>query len=178
MIYSGSGDIPRHLYCWVDSSFVRKDAVGYEPCVWFGLHSFPGRAWGCHVMLECGAVYRGLPPHALAFRPDPAEPWDIDNAEVWDCYGTQFSTIEYAFLTGLRVGTRKHGDGRYLFTAIPLGDGYSAEPTQSKEFMFCHLDNGRLAILPTNMVLFDDPSFTEPDWPDDMRLTDQVWRAE
>lgn len=178
MIHSGSGDIPRHLYCWVDSSHVRKNAVGYEPCVWFGLHSFPGRAWGCHVMLECGAVYRGLPPHALAFRPDPEEPWRIDCAEVWDCYGTQFSTIEYSFLAGLRVATRTHGGGRYLFTAIPLGDGYTAEPSQSKEFKFCQLDNGRLAILPTNMVLFDDPSFTRPAWPDDMRLTDKVWRAE
>lgn len=177
MIYSGSGNLPRHIYCYVDSSFIRREAIGFEPCVWFGLHSHPSRAWGCHVMLECGAVYRGLPPHALGFTSSPS-PWTIEQAQAWDCYGIQFSAIEYEFLAGLRVETKTNGSGRYLFTVVPLNDGYSAEPTQSKEFMFCRMENGRLCILPTNHLLFEDKSFTSAEWPLDMKLSDSVWRVE
>ena len=65
---SSSASLPRHYYVWVDSAFIREGGAGFEPAVWFGLHSHPGRAWGCHVMLECGAFYRGLPPHAIAFK--------------------------------------------------------------------------------------------------------------
>lgn len=177
MIYSGSGNIPRHVYCYVDSAFVRRQGSGLEPCVWFGLHSYPGRAWGCHVMLECGAVYRGLPPHALAFTEQPAD-WGIKQAQVWDCYGDEFSVVEYDFLSGLRVETLEGESGRYLFTAVPLFDAYTAEPSQSKEFMFCQMDNGRLCVLPTNMLLFRDKSFSAPEWPTDLRLSDTTWRVE
>lgn len=177
MIYSGSGDLPKHIYCWVDRAFIRQGASGFEPCVWFAIHSAPGRAWGCHVMLECGAIYRGLPPNALAFRQNP-EPWTLEAAQLWDCYGDQFSTIEYTFLSGLSVVT-KRGEGRYLFTSVPLNDGYTNAPTQAKEFMFCELSIGRLSILPTNKLLFKDKSFcTDSAWPSDLKLSDTVWRVE
>lgn len=177
MVYSGSGDLPKHIYCWVDSSFIRKEASGFEPCVWFAIHSAPGRAWGCHVMLECGAIYRGLPPHSLAFQPEPAA-FVLAESQMWDCYGDQFSTIEYKFLSGLRVST-PYGEGRYLFTAVPLNDGYTNAPAQAKEFMFCELSVGRLCILPTNKLLFKDKSFcTSNTWPKDIRLSDTVWRVE
>jgi hypothetical protein len=177
MIYSGSGNIPRHLYCYVDRSFVRTGGIGFEPCVWFGLHSYPGRAWGCHVMLECGAVYRGVPPHAIAFSETPG-PWSLALAQRWDCYGEQFSVLEYDFLAGLGVETNKGWIGKYLFTVVPLFDAYTAEPSQSKEFMFCQMNNGRLCILPTNHLLFQDLSFTRRQWPIDIRLNDSVWSSE
>lgn len=175
-MYSGSGNLPYHIYCYVDSGFVRRDAYGFEPCVWFALQSHPGRAWGCHVLLECGAVYRGLPPHALAFNTAPA-PWSLADAQMWDCYGSRFSTIEYDFLGALPIKTRSGARGRYLFTAIPLEDGYTEEPSQAKEFMFCEMNNGRLTILPTNMILFEDDSFTETAWPTNISLSSTKWRV-
>jgi len=178
MIYAGSGDLPKHLYCWVDRSFIKKDGKGFEPCVWFAIQSAPARAWGCHVLLECGAVYRGLPPHALAFSSSPAH-WTLQDAQVWDCYGVQFSTLEYSFLSGLPIETLKgRHSGRYLFTAVPLNDGYTNSPSQAKEFMFCELDNGRVVILPTNMLIFKDKSFCENEWPTDLKVSDTVWRSE
>jgi hypothetical protein len=128
-------------------------------------------------MLECGAVYRGLPPHALAFSDKP-EPWTLEQAQVWNCYGDQFSTIEYDFLSGLRVETIKKEKGRYLFTVVPLSDPYTSDPAQSKEFMFCKMDNGRLCVLPTNHILFEDKSFTKMKWPQDIALSNKVWRVE
>ncbi len=51
-------------------------------------------------------------------------------------------------------------------------------PSQSKEFMFIQLDNGRLTIMPTNELRFHDKSYTEGDWPKDLKLNDSTWRVE
>jgi len=176
MTYSGSGNLPKHIYCFVDSSYIREKGKGFEPCVWFAIRSWPGRAWGCHIMLECGAVYRDVPPHALGFNECP-DVWNILDAQRWNCYGTQFSTIEYTFLQGLTIRTRAL-TGSYLFTAVPLNDGYTEEPEQAKEFVFCHLLNGRLAILPTNMVLFEDKSFGKTEWPSNLKPATHKWSVE
>lgn len=175
---TASASLPQHQYVWVDKSFIRKGAAGFEPAVWFALHSHPGRAWGCHVMLECGAVYRGLPPHALAFSESPEATWAVTDAQLWDCYGWQFSLLRYTYLTGLQARTKKGLLCDYLFTAVPLEDGFSEHPSQSKEFMFMRTSGGRLVILPTNELRFIDKSFTvESEWPK-LKLSDTVWSCE
>lgn len=159
------GDLPRHHYCFVDSQFTHQVSKGFVPCVWFAVVSYPGRVWGCTVMLECGAVYRNVPAHALAFSPRPDLAWKSEDAQTWDCYGDQFSAIEYKYLSGLdckvKANKREH-EGEYLFTAAPYGDGFSAYPEQAKEFCFVKLDNDRLTIQPTNLIVFRERSFTEP----------------
>jgi len=179
---TGSGSLLQHIYCFVQSSFVRSgEPSGFEPAVWFGLRSFAGRAWGCHVLLENGAVVRDLPLHALAQHAD-AEPWSLEHAQHWDCYGDQFSLVRYTYLSGLEARVRCARDeqlGEYLFTACPLGDGFSAEPEQSKEFKFFALRNGRYAAQPTNRVLFIERSFTEQAaWPTDIQRQRDVWSCE
>lgn len=174
MVHSLVGPLPRHLYCWADQAFFRKDKRGFEPVIWFGLVSFPSRAWGCTVMTEEGAVYRNLPPHAIAFRKDPTPGWSLDHAQRWDCYGTDFAVLEYPTLAELHCRVRTCGlvfPGSYLFTVAPVGDAYSNSPEQAKEFTFVELTNGRLAIMPTNNVLFTDASFTRHQcpWPVDLK---------
>ncbi len=184
MLYTSSGALPKHIYCYVDSKFIRKEKTGYEKCVWFGLSSVPGRAWGLHVMLECGAVYRNIPPHAISFFDVYTDDkWTISEAQEWDCYGTQFSTIIYPYLDGMEAFVKTEGvelNARYLFTAIPIGDGFTNEPTQSKEFMFMETEGGRLTIQPTDRVLFYDKSFVDDcqNWPNDLKPQTQVWRSE
>lgn len=188
MRYSLVGQLPRHLYVDVDCRFTRRagwrqveggagkvDRHGFEPAVWFGLVSYPGRMWGCTVMLESGAVYRNLPPQALAFLDALCVeiPWSAALAQTWDCYGWEFTTIEYDYLRGLdciaRVGPGgREEHGTYLFTVAPVGDGFSAAPEQAKEFTFIRLDQGRLTIQPTDRVVFCERSFTaaRPEFPE------------
>jgi hypothetical protein len=131
-------------------------------------------------MLEGGQVYRNIPPHGVAFKPS-APKWRLSQAAEWDCYGEEFQLHEYTYLADLRCwvlypkGNQRRG--RYLFTIHPMGDGFSAEPEQAKEFKVVELDNGRLTIVPTNRILFDDASFTQPDC---VRLITQTtkWRNE
>jgi hypothetical protein len=130
-------------------------------------------------MLECGAVWRGVPPHALAFSAEPKPIWSLEDSQVWDCYGDQFSVIKYDYLNSQTAEIRKTKEfGMYLFTAIPMNDGYTMHPSQSKEFMFIELDNGRLCIMPTNELRFHDKSYTEGDWPTNIKLNTTSWRVE
>lgn len=181
-LYTGSGPLPQHLYCHVERRFVRTgEQSGTEPAVWFGLRAYAGRAWGCHIMLECGAVIRDLPLHALSEKPD-AEPWTLAEAQHWDCYGDSFSLLRYTYLQGLearvKCGRGEHL-GEYLFTVCPLGDGFSAAPEQSKEFKFLKLSNGRFTAQPTNRLLFIERSFTEhAGWPPDVQRQREVWSCE
>ena len=115
-------------------------------------------------MLESGAVYRNIPPHAISFCEENSTPWTIEQSQLWDCYGYHWSAVEYIYLKGLscKAFVKEQGFiGTYLFTVAPVLDGFSAAPEQSKEFKFIELDNGRLTIQPTNKVLFIDKSFTD-----------------
>jgi hypothetical protein len=157
---------------------------GWLPAVWFGLVSYPGRTWGCHVLLECGAVYRNVPLHVLAHDPDVVEKdWHPFEAQTWDCYGWQFSTVEYPYLAGLtthvRLRDKTEHEGTYLFTAIPVADAFSASPEQAKEFYFVALENGRYTAQPTNHVLMEERSFTRKiEWPTYLRRQAQTYSAE
>ena len=122
------GQLPRHLYVWVDTNHTHKEPHGFVKAVWYGLVSFPGRMWGCTVMLECGAVYRNLPSHAIAFDENPDElNWTPQDSQTWDCYGWDFTALEYDYLRGLNCLVRynkKEIMGEYIFTVSPIGDGF------------------------------------------------------
>lgn len=166
-IYSHAGSLPSHRYVWIE-----PNAIGthdWMRAVWFGLTSYPGRAWGCHVLLECGAVYRNVPLHRVAHR-KTEEPWRPQDAQTWDAYGWQFSAIEYLYLASnnvlVKLRDKREIRGEYWFTIVPVADAFSAAPEQSKEFYFCALDNGRITAQPTNHVLVEDRSFTDKlEWP-------------
>ena len=175
------GSIPKHQYIWIDSNFTHKKSLGFIPAVWFGLTSFPGRTWGFNVMFENGAVYRNIPPHAVSFSENPEKNWEINQSQLWDCYGYNWSTIEYTYLKGLRCLCRvnnAHYYGQYIFTVAPIDDGFSNSPSQSKEFKFIQLDNGRITIQPTNKVLFIDKSFTDREVFDELKLQTEIYSCE
>jgi hypothetical protein len=179
MLYTHSAPVPKHIY-----TGVQADAMGthgWLPVTWFGLVSFPGRLWGAHVMIDGGAVYRNVPLHHMASRADAA-PWRACDAAAWDCYGYQFSVLEYTFLRAMSCLCRTRAGeirGTYMFTAVPVGDGWSEAPEQSKEFTFVALDNGRYAALPTNFILFDDQSrFRTLAWPTFLQRQTETYSCE
>lgn len=158
-------DLPHHRYVWVDSTFVLKEPEPglFLPAVWFGIVSLPGRMFGLNVLLESGALFRNVPPHGIAFSAHPEPVWTPQAAQRWDCYSSAIVTHAYAYLRHLRVKARTAAgchDGEYLFTVLPMGDGFSADAGQSKEFSWIALENHRLSIQPTNELLFEEKSFT------------------
>jgi len=117
----------------------------------------------------------------MAFHSEPEFIWSKQNAQRWDCYGTDFSTIEYTFLRGLKCNVKCDDlitTGDYLFTAAPIGDSWSRQPNQAKEFMFIRTDGNRLTIQPTDKVVFIEKSFAETEWPTGLITTDTVYTCE
>jgi hypothetical protein len=180
------GNIPNHQYIWIDSQFTHKDPIGFIPAVWFAMNSVVGRTWGIHVMLESGAFFRNLPPQAISFTHNPQESnWTAQDAQKWDCYSQNWTSIQYEYLSGLTckavIDDNRTLMGSYLFSVCPLDDGFTAYPEQAKEFMFIALDNGRLTIQPTNRVVFQDKSFTvNPDMsiPKGLKVSKEIYSVE
>lgn len=180
MLYTSSGNLPIHQYVYIDGKFLGLEKEIVE-AVWFGLHSHPSRVWGCTVMLECGAVYRNLPPHSIMFSKNAEKNWSINDSQLWNCYGNQFSTLVYDYLYGLNAKAyikNKIVNCNYIFTAIPINDGFTEHPSQEKEFMFLKTDHGRLTIQPTNRVIFIDKSFTNDSEIPKLKLSDTIYNCE
>jgi hypothetical protein len=116
--------------------------------MWVGVTSIPGRAWGINVILrDGGCLYRNLPPHSISFGKNDPVAWDIQNAQLWDCYSYHFTIVQSPILRGLRMRAKVGGQvltGEYLFHVTHVDDGWSDSPDQDKEFYFIKLDNGRL----------------------------------
>lgn len=175
-----AANLPYHVYGYVDKAHLSDGAVlGWEPAVWFGVTLPTNRALGLTVLLENGAVYRELPPHAWAFTPS-APPWTIGQAQAWDCFGGSAQLLEYAYLRELAVRVEATGDtGTYLCT-LEFGDnGFSRYPPQSKCLHLVELDHGRLTLQPNNHLRWSEASFTHLDKPVDwLRRQSTVWGAE
>lgn len=181
-----AANLPFHQYVSVDKKILSGNkAEGWEEAVWFGLISVPHRAWGCTVMLKCGAIYRGLPISALAHaKVGEDQHWALGEAQRWDCFGYSFSPIRYDYLRELdcSVWIPKRNcwfAGHYVFTAEPYEDGYSLEPSQTKSHHFIALVNGRYACVPGNNIIWKESSFVreggKPDW---LRVQTETWHAE
>jgi len=172
-------DLPYHIYGWVDRTFLSNgEQEGIELAVWFGLLTPPNRALGLTVMLECGAVYRGLPPHAWRFHP-MTQPWTLPEAQAWDNFGRSAQVLEYQYLRELPVQVLASGDrGTYLFTLEWAEDGFSRYPGQSKCLHAIELDHGGLTFQPNDHLLWYESSFTRPARPTWLRRNLTVWGVE
>ena len=184
-MYDLVGQLPHHQYVHVDTAFThRSPETPSLPAIWFGLVSYPGRAWGCTVLLENGAVYRNLPLHALAHTPEGHDfLWQPRDAQHWDCYGSSFTTLAYDTLRGLECLVKTFDvqqSGVYVCTLAPMGDAYSAVPAQSKELVLVALENGRYTLQPTDRVVFCDRSFTTGrlEFPRGLKRQDETYSAE
>jgi hypothetical protein len=139
----------------------------------------PGAAPSSSSAAPATAISRRTP---WPSTPQPAEFWTIYDAQRWDCYGWKWSANAYPYLDSQRVIARlsdgNQCNGDYLFSVAPADDGFSAEPSQNKEFTFIALDNGRLTIQPTDYVLFADTSFTTPEWPTGIRRQRDIHSCE
>lgn len=185
MKYTMIGSIPRHQYLFVDSTFTHKDQKEMIPCVWFGIVSYPGRMWGANILLESGAIYRNVPIHALSYDNSLIPDWYGDDAQIWDCYSEDFAVHEYPYLKGARVRIHSKSrdveyQGNYLFSVLPMGDGYSAQPETAKEFAFVRLATGCIAVRPTNYILWSEDSITLDtwEWPTNLRRQTETYHCE
>lgn len=179
-------DIPKPFYCYVASEFLFDHQEGfgnYTECTAYGISSLPSRAWGVSILLADGALVQHIPLHALTTNPPFTHHHPLDHLQIWSCYGWDFTTHEYAFLSEMPVRVYLKGgiweDGRYLFTAAPYGDEYSSSPDQHKHFNFIELKCGQIGAYPGNRCLFYDASFVSmPTERPKYRTNTRAWYVE
>lgn len=180
-------DLPKHLYVWVAKRpvMVTDDETGRIPAVWFGMSSTPGRAFGCHVILENGAQISDLPPHFLSIDREP-RPAPLGMIQRWDCFGWEAEAYEFDYLSGriCRVlhekdpGRLLPGAARYLFSVDWIENGYSDYPEQHKIMHCLHHETGNVVFYPNDVLLWADPSFTELGAPPPIKRQRGHWSVE
>jgi len=160
-----NADLTEHKYVWVRNEFILNDESkhdGLTPAVWFGVSSTPGRAMGCHVLLENGATVIDLPLNALCCEPAPATGVGIEECMGWDSFGWDIETYEPEYLSGLTVLMIDSDiTGEAWFAVDWKKNGWSNYPEQHKWLWIIAGDDGNLYARPQNDLLFYAASFTE-----------------
>jgi hypothetical protein len=179
-------DLPRHRYCYVIEAAVIHGGSQEKtlPCVWWGMSATPGRMFGCHILLEAGAMVVDLPLHALRHQADATHRWRPWEAQRWDGYGWHLETYEPAYLSDLRcrVLSADHKAvehvGDLWFALDHVKDGYSLEPGQHKIHWIVALSSGVFTCVPQDMVLVTETSFTSPQSIPRIKRQSRIWSCE
>jgi hypothetical protein len=158
--------LPHHFYVKVNNKHLGPNMPdGFTEGIWHGIHSREGQMLMCHVMLETGAHWSGIPLHALSttnyfFAPDLVMPWYA--------MGEQIIAVQLPYLEGLKATDRNHNVGRHTGIMIDWADGYSRYPQEHKPLNLISLDSGPFVLMPNNYVIYKDKHFTNGKRKDDL----------
>ena len=180
-------DIPE-FGCWLRKEFLYDQKKGhgeYAKCVVFGLSSTPGRAIGFHCLLDNGAIIWRVPIHALCqFRQAPKQ--SLLDLELWDCFSSEVSVHEFAFLSENKVKTilrdGKEYFGEYMFTVDWWGSHAADNPGDigHKCAHIIKLENGNFSAQPNNRILWSEQAFISNPFGKrpDYKTNKKVWKCE
>jgi len=156
--------LPYHLYLNVDNSYLGPDMPkGMTLCIWHASYGRLGQMLMCHVLLESGAHWSGLPLHALSnttnfsLLPEQVMPWAA--------MGESLEIELFPLLEGLQTKIMQpfSGEGRHTGMIFDWKDGYSRYPQEHKPLNLIQTDDGQLALLPNNFILLSDKHFVSED---------------
>jgi hypothetical protein len=185
-----NADVPP-LKIWINGSNLGIEP-GYEHGYVFAVQSFKNRALQFHVMLESGAHFRHVPLHWLLHQPIPLniQTLELPLLQLWDCESYKPVVTVFSFLKGYQcdciLKDKKRIAGTYWCTVdwLPDSDAEATlllQPDQNKCAHLILLENGQIAALPTNRVLWKDAFFigNEPDADKKgYKTVDQIFEAE
>lgn len=164
-----NADIPP-LKVWIQSQHLTEKANELEHGYAFAIQSYKGRALQFHVLLESGAHFRHIPLHWLIHNigAGSTNQLSLPLLQLWDCFSYRPVVTVFDLLKGYQCDCiLKDEDvqqGTYWFTVDWLPDsdaesGFLLQPDQNKCAHVVLLDNGQIAALPTNRILFKDAFF-------------------
>jgi hypothetical protein len=133
----------------------------------------PGHALRFMVVTERGALFHGLPIHALCLR--ECEPLPLHVLSLWNCMSFHAAVYKDPWRSGLDVQV-KLGDNSvargeavmsvdYVHAEPQLTDGgWSMLPDEHKEHNVIALESGHLAAMPGNRIIWLDASYVSNPW--------------
>jgi len=163
-----NADIPP-LKVWIEGKHLGLKK-GYEHGYAFAIQSYKGRALQFHVLLESGAHFRHVPLHWLLHNVGARSTNELSLPllQLWDCFSYRPIVTVFDLLKSYQcdciLKDENMVQGTYWFTVDWLPDsesesGFLLQPDQNKCAHVILLDNGQIAALPTNRVVFKDAFF-------------------
>ena len=163
-----NADIPP-LKIWIEGKHLGLQE-GYEHGYAFAIQSYKGRALQFHVLLESGAHFRHIPLHWLLHNVESGSTnkLSLPLLQLWDCFSYHPIVTVFDLLKGYQCDCILKDEnvvqGTYWFTVDWLPDsesesGFLLQPDQNKCAHVIVLDNGQVAALPTNRIVFKDAFF-------------------
>ena len=153
-------NLPHHIYVNVDNRFLGPNMpTGVTAGIWHGVYAREAQVLMCHVFLESGANWSGLPLHALSFTNDFSLP--AESLMPWGAMGTDTVVWSASYLLGLacEVHAPIKAKGRHTGLVVDWVDGFSQYPQEHKPLNLIMLDSGQFALLPNNYLTYKDAHF-------------------
>ncbi len=165
---SKHSNLPYHHYIKVNNSYLGPNMPkGTTNAIWHAVYGREYQVLLCHVLLETGAHWSGLPLQAISTTND----FSITHEMLmpWKCMGERMDVVLFDYLNGLKV-TTKAGKGRHTGVIIDWKDGYSKYPQEHKPLNLVALSSGQFSLSPNNYCLFEDSHFTSEEKKDELKL--------
>ena len=149
---------------YVRNKFTHHEyAPDYEGKTWgrlIGVRSLQNQAMQFQVLLETGALFTGLPAHAICFEEDAPDRELID-CQMWDSISSNIQVIQFKTLLYMPCTLKLHSGeiikGEYLFTIDHVGeDDLSRDPTEWKMFHVIKSEEGNIHLYPQYRIQFLD----------------------
>lgn len=154
-------NLPFHLYVNVKNEFLGpKMPAGVTRGIWHGVYAREYQTLMCHVFLESGAHWSGLPLHAISTTDDFSV--SREHLMPWASMGEDTETWHAHYLAGLSCEIRKpfEAKGRHTGIIVDWADGYSRYPEEHKPLNLISLNSGQFALLPNNYAIYNDGHFS------------------
>lgn len=160
---SRHANLPFHLYVNVQNSFLGPAMPpGTTAAIWHGVYARPYQTLYCHVLLESGAHWSGLPLHAISSTQD----FSLAREQLmpWGSMGEETEAWHVHYLEGLKCNLHApiKVAGRHTGIIIDWADGFSRYPQEHKPLNLLALDSGQFALVPNNYATYEDVHFVDP----------------
>jgi len=155
-------NLPHHIYVNVDNRALGPNMpAGTTAGIWHGVYSRSGQVVMCHVLLESGANWSGLPIHAISTTDDFS--LGSSTLQPWGAMGSSLTVWKSDYLEGLSAKLlAREWEGRHTGIIVDWLDGFSIHPQEHKPLNLIHLSSGQFCLLPNNYLLYDDAHFVNP----------------
>jgi hypothetical protein len=150
------------LTVFVRNEFIFKEGTGFTEGRLVSVRALSNQVNQFQVLLLNGALYTGLPPHAICFRENTPE-IDLEEAIMWDNISDQIDVITLDLLRYMPCVVKTTNDrfieGVYLFTIDYVGNNdLSRDPEHWKMTHVIKADSGEMLIYPQYRIRFKDPA--------------------
>ena len=149
--------LPFPIYVNVNNTLLGLKDGGVTRALWHGIHSRPGQVVMCHLMLETGAHWSGMPLHGVSatdvfYTPDVVCPWGA--------MGDKITVTAMPYLEGLEVVCSKVVS-RHTGILVDWADGFAKVPAEHKPLNLIQTPDGPYLLVENNKCRFFDPHFVD-----------------